>query len=257
MFPFRDHNPSGRTPFVTWALIAINVLVFISYVPLLGDNRALGAFFDEWAMRPIEITNGQEYYTAITSMFLHGGFMHLVGNMLFLYIYGDNVEDEMGHIPFLLFYLACGLGADAAHLISDPNSPVPVVGASGAIAGVMGAYLLMFPKAKVDILLFFIIIIRVITLPAFVVLGLWMILQFFGGFQAVAGEGGVAYWAHIGGFVVGILFCLPLWLRRGGPAYWQRSHMHPPHKETFETTKTAIPMVEARKSSVPNVKRRR
>ncbi|MEM7243111.1 MAG: rhomboid family intramembrane serine protease [Pseudomonadota bacterium] len=257
MFPFRDHNPSGRTPFVTWALIAINIVVFLLYLPIMGDQRALASFFDTWAMVPAEITAGEDYYTALTSMFLHGGFMHIAGNMLFLYIYGDNVEDAMGHVWFLIFYLVCGFGADAAHLLSDPNSRVPVVGASGAIAGVMGAYLLLYPKAKIDVLLILIIIFRVITLPAFVILGLWMILQFFGGFQAVAGEGGVAYWAHIGGFVVGVLLTLPLFMRLGGPKFWEVSHMHPPHKETFKTRKTKVPMVEARESSVPVVKRRR
>ena len=257
MFPFRDHNPSSRTPYVTWGLIAINIIVFLLYLPIMNDQTALAAFFDDWAMRPIEISNGQEYYTALTSMFLHGGFMHLAGNMLFLFIYGDNVEDAMGPIPFLGFYILSGFGADAAHLFSDPYSEVPVVGASGAIAGVMGAYLLLYPRAKVDVALILVIIFRVITLPAFVVLGVWMVFQFFGGFQSVAGEGGVAYWAHIGGFVVGVLLALPLFFRLGGPAFWEKSHMHPPHKETFETTKTNIPLVEARKSSVPTVKRRR
>jgi len=133
MFPIRDHNPSERTPYVTYALIALNVVIFLSYWPLFDDQRALGAFYDTWGMRPIEVSNGIETYTLLTSMFLHGGLMHLVGNMLFLWVFGDNLEDQMGHVPFLIFYLASGIGADLGQLLADPSSPVPVVGASGAI----------------------------------------------------------------------------------------------------------------------------
>ena len=152
MFPIRDHNPSERTPYVTYALLAANILIFISYWPLQTNYpEHLGAFWDAWAMRPVEITRGIDLHTLVTSMFLHGGWMHLAGNMLFLYIFGDNLEDQLGHVPFLLFYLACGVLADLGQIIADPDSPIPNVGASGAIAGVMGGYLLLFPKAKVDI----------------------------------------------------------------------------------------------------------
>lgn len=246
MFPFRDHNPSRNTPYVTWGLIAVNILVFLLYAPLLGDDMKLAQFFDEWAMVPREITTVGEYHTLLTSMFLHGGFMHLAGNMLFLWIYGDNIEDQLGPYKFLMFYLAAGFGADAFHIFADPDSPIPTVGASGAIAGVMGAYLLMFPKAKIDILLILIVIFRVFTLPAFVVLGFWMAMQIFGGFSTPADGGGVAYWAHIGGFLVGAALILPLWLSKGGPAFWQKTHYHPPHKETFTTRTTNIPVVRRR-----------
>jgi len=133
MFPFRDHNPSSTRPYVTWTLMAINILVFLSYSPLLGNEQALASFFDTWAMVPSEIIRGEDYHTALTSMFLHGGIMHIAGNMLFLWIYGDNVEDAMGHGWFLAFYLACGFIADAAHIASNAQSVVPTVGASGAI----------------------------------------------------------------------------------------------------------------------------
>ena len=246
MFPIRDHNPSERTPYVTYALIALNVVIFLSYWPLFDDQRALGAFYDTWGMRPIEVSNGIETYTLLTSMFLHGGLMHLVGNMLFLWVFGDNLEDQMGHVPFLIFYLASGIGADLGQLLADPSSPVPVVGASGAIAGVMGGYLLLFPKAKVDILIIFIIFFKVFPVPAWIMLGLWFGLQVFNGVGSLgATGGGVAYWAHAGGFIVGLLFCLPLWLKRGGTAFWDATHGHPPHPEAA-VTPSGLPKVTRR-----------
>lgn len=243
MFPIKDHNPSGRVPYVTYGLMAMNILVFLAYSPFLADPQKLASFFDTWAMVPAEITSGAEYHTALTSMFLHGGIMHIAGNMLFLWIFGDNVEDAMGHIPFLIFYLVAGFGADAVHILSDPSSPIPTVGASGAIAGVMGAYLLLYPKAEVDIILFFVIIIRRFTVAAWIVLGGWMALQIFGGVGSSATGGGVAYWAHVGGFVVGMILTLPLFLKRGGVEFWKRADYHPPHEPTFETRKTSIPSV--------------
>ena len=233
MFPFRDHNPSRKTPYVNWALIAINSIVFLLYIPILNNDLALSSFFDEWAMVPAEIASGTEYHTALTSMFLHGGYMHLIGNMVFLWIYGDNVEDAMGHVAYLVFYLVAGFGADAIHILSDTSSMIPTVGASGAIAGVMGAYLLLYPKARIDIFLILVVFFKVFTLPAFVVLLVWMGIQVFGGFSAPTVGGGVAYWAHIGGFVVGLLLAIPLWLRLGGINFWRTHDYHPPHEPTF------------------------
>ncbi len=233
MIPLRDHNPSRKTPFVTWSLMAANIVVFALYIPILNDATALSAFFGEWAMVPAEVSQGDQYHTALTSMFLHGGYMHLVGNMLFLWIFGDNVEDTLGHFWFLVFYLISGIGADVFHVLSDVNSMVPTVGASGAISGVMGAYLLLFPKAKVDFLLFIVVIIKMITLPAFIVLIGWMGMQLFSGISASAAGTGVAYWAHIGGFVVGLLLVVPMWLKLGGTKFWKKTHYHPPHKPTF------------------------
>lgn len=241
MFPFRDHNYSRNKPYVTWLLIAINIIVFLSYSPLFGDDVALGNFFDQWAMIPAEVANGHEYYTALTSMFLHGGIMHIAGNMLFLWIYGDNVEDAMGHWQFLLFYLACGFIADAAHVASNPYSDVPTVGASGAIAGVMGAYLLLYPKAKVDVLLILVVILKKITLPSYIILGLWMIMQLFSGVATTTEGGGVAYWAHIGGFIAGMVLAFPLWNKLGATRFWHEYQFHPPHPDTdwggFKTVK--------------------
>ncbi len=248
MFPIRDHNPSGRTPYVTYALIALNIAVFLSYWPLFNDPRALNQFYYEWAMIPRMVTEQGAYASLITSTFLHGGWMHLAGNMLFLWIFGDNIEDEMGHTRYLFFYLAAGLGAGLAHVLSAPESMVPTVGASGAIAGVMGGYLLLFPKAKVDILLFFVIIIRIIPIPAWIMLGIWFALQLFNGIGADPTTGGVAYWAHAGGFLIGILLTLPVFLRRGGPQFWSRTDGHPPHPEAeYKFARSRIPTVRPRK----------
>ncbi|MHA6263770.1 rhomboid family intramembrane serine protease [Arenibacterium sp. CAU 1754] len=244
MFPIRDHNPSGRTPYVVYALIAANVLVFVSYLGILNNPRALYQFFDVWAIVPAEISSGVGFHTMVTSMFLHAGFLHLAGNMLFLWIFGDNLEDEMGHLGFLLFYLAAGLGAGLIHVITGPSSVVPTVGASGAIAGVMGGYLLLFPKAKVDVLVIFIIFFKVFPMPAWVMLGLWFAMQFIGSVGTNADIGGVAYWAHTGGFVVGLLIAIPLWRRLGGAAFWNRTEGHPPHPEAEYTfTRSNIPRV--------------
>ena len=243
MFPIRDHNPSEKTPYVTIALIIANVAIFAWMLPLYGDPRALQIVYVTWGLVPA--ISAPE--TWVTSMFLHGGFLHLAGNMLYLWIFGDNLEEEMGHLPFLAFYLAGGLAAAFLQVAAAPQSTVPMVGASGAIAGVMGGYLLLFPKARVDILLFFVIIIRIIPIPAWIMLAIWFGLQVFGGVSAVADEGGVAYWAHAGGFIAGLVLTVPLWRRRGGPAYWRRTDGHPPHPEArYRRARTGVPPVRRR-----------
>lgn len=151
----------------------------------------------------------------------------------------------MGHIPYLLFYLACGIVAGLTQVVSSPYSTVPTVGASGAIAGVMGGYLLLYPKAKVDILLFIIIIVRIIPIPAWIMLMLWFGMQFLGGIGADPETGGVAYWAHAGGFIAGVVLTIPFWLRAGGPAFWNRTDFHPPHPPaTYPTLPSSIPKVK-------------
>lgn len=241
MFPIRDHNPSGRTPYVTYGLILVNIGIFLSYWGLFRDSRAINAFFYDWALVPALITEGQGYAGIVTSMFLHGGLMHLVGNMLFLFIFGDNIEDELGHAAYLGFYLASGIVAALAQYITQPLSMVPTVGASGAIAGVMGGYLLMFPRARVDILVILVIIFKVFPVPAWLMLAVWFGMQVFGELGARAGGAGVAYWAHLGGFLAGLVLIVPAWLRRGGPAFWSRTHGHPPHPEARYTHTTRIP----------------
>lgn len=247
MFPIRDHNPSGRTPFVVHLLVATNVVIFLAYWFGLPSERDLALFFLNWGLVPARISYGEGYGTFLTSMFLHGGWMHLIGNMLFLWIFGDNLEDRLGHGRFAAFYLVSGVAAAALQYLADPQSTIPMVGASGAIAGVMGAYLLLFPKARVDVLFIILIFFRIIPIPAWIVLGLWFGLQIFGGLSTPTDAGGVAYLAHIGGFVAGLALIVPVWLRAGGVAFWDATHGKPPHPEARYTLQ---------RSSVPRSGRR-
>ena len=225
MFPLRDHNPSGATPYVTWALIAINCVVYVMTADWGLDMR------DFWlrnALFPGAVRHGEMLHGLVSHMFLHGGILHLAGNMLFLWVFGVNLEEQLGHVLFAAFYLACGLVAALAYVLSDPGSMVPMVGASGAIAGVMGGYVLLFPRARIDVMFYFVLLYKIWPVPAWVVLGLWFALQV--GSEIIAGtSGGVAHMAHIGGFVAGLALCIPLWLVLGGPRFWSRTHGHPPH----------------------------
>src|SRR4026208_1989102 len=201
MFPIGDDNSARRTaPLVTYALVALNVLFF--FVELNGGD----AFVGKWAFVPRRFmaNPAADFLTLFTSMFMHGGWLHLGGNMLYLWIFGDNVEDRFGQARFLIFYLLCGLGATAAQLVASLDSNVPNLGASGAIAGVLGSYVLLFPQARVSVLQGQ----RVIPMPALIVIGFWFILQLFSGIGSIAqtsDTGGVAYMAHVGGFVVGFV----------------------------------------------------
>jgi len=251
MFPIRDHNPSERTPYVTYGLIAANVLVFLATLPLMQNEAGLLRLWSSYALVPAWVSEGHGLSGLFTSMFLHAGWLHLIGNMLFLWIFGDNMEDAFGHLGFLLFYLAAGLGAGLVHVAAAPGSMVPTVGASGAIAGVLGGYLLLYPRARVDILFFFVVIIRVFTVPAWAMLGVWFLLQLLNGGAADPNAGGVAYWAHAGGFAIGFLLTLPWWLRRGGIGFWRASRGHPDHP-----ARVAKPPRVSR-SDVPVVRRRR
>lgn len=249
MFPIRDHNPSEGTPFVTYALIVLNVAIHLWVATSVGTERQLYALYDAYALVPAEISAGQGLLTLVTSTFLHGGFMHLLGNMLFLWIFGDNLEEALGHVGFLLFYLLGGIGAGLVQWASEPMSLIPTIGASGAISAVMGGYLLLFPKARVDVLIFIVIIIRIIPVPAWIMLALWFVFQLFGGFAADPLTGGVAYWAHAGGFVIGLLMMMPAWLRRGGAGWWARTDGHPPHPDAQwgDLAASRIPEVRRRK----------
>ncbi|NNE52831.1 MAG: rhomboid family intramembrane serine protease [Sulfitobacter sp.] len=247
MFPIRDHNPSGKTPYVTYALMIANIGIFLSYAAALGNERVIYALFDAYALVPARLGAGYGFEALLTSQFLHAGWMHLAGNMLFLFIFGDNVEEEMGHIPFLFFYLIAGIAAGLAQVLFEPASRVPMVGASGAIAGVMGGYLLLFPKARVDIFIFFIVFFRILPIPAWIMLILWFALQFLGGIGADPNQGGTAYWAHAGGFVAGLVLTLPFWLRRGATDYWERTEGHPPHPPArYDAIESRLPKVKRR-----------
>jgi len=242
MFPIRDHNPSGRIPIVTYALIAANVLVFLAMLPLYGEPDRLLAFFETWALIPWE----SDPITYVSSMFLHAGVMHVFGNMLFLFIFGDNLEDEMGHLGFLSFYLTSGVLAGLAHTLSAPDSTIPTVGASGGIAGVMGAYLLLYPRARVDVLIIIEIFFRIFPVPAWLMLGLWFGFQLLNAGLTDPDLGGVAYWAHAGGFVIGLTLAIPTWLRLGGQVFWSRTHGHPRHPDASYRL-TGIPRTRRRK----------
>ena len=209
MFPIKDHNPSHKTPIVTYSIIIICIIAWLYEVSLWSN---LDTFFQDWALQPAEIVAGTSLLTLITSMFLHGGWMHIIWNMLFLYIFGDNLEAKMGHIKYLLFYLASWIWASVFQIFSDPSSMIPNIGASGAIAWVMGWYLLIYPKARVDAVVFLVYYIRKITLPAYLMLGYWFGMQVFSWVGSLAASGWgwwVAYWAHVWWFVVGAILILP------------------------------------------------
>ncbi len=248
MFPIRDHNPSTRTPVVTYGLLGLNTLVFLFMWPLYGSHAATDLFMS-YGMIPARLSDGAGTLTLISSMFLHGGFMHFAGNMLFLWIFGDNLEDMLGHGRFLGFYLLAGILAALAQFAGDPASPVPIVGASGAIAGVMGGYLLLFPKARVDILLIIVIIFKIVPVPAWLMLILWFGLQLFNSAASFGGDaGGVAHLAHAGGFIAGFVMVLPLWRRLGGASFWDRTSGHPDHPEArYRLTRSNVPQVGRRK----------
>jgi membrane associated rhomboid family serine protease len=216
MFPIGDDDSARRTtPVVTFALIALNILVF--FIELNGGD----AFIKQWAFIPSRFSSNpvSEASTIFTAMFMHGGWLHLFGNMLYLWIFGDNVEDEFGPLQFLAFYLLCGIAATFAQFYFSVGSSIPNIGASGAIAGVLGAYIVMFPSAKVSVLVGR----QVVALPAIVVLGMWIVLQLFSGVGSIAQTtgttetGGVGYMAHVGGFAAGLLMGFLYRGRRGTP----------------------------------------
>lgn len=213
MLPIRDANPASRFPVVTVGLIVVNLLFFFYQQFLILAGTYEQAIF-QLALIPYEVTNAFSAAVAVDlvrSMFLHGGWLHLLGNMLYLWLFGDNVEDVMGPLRFIIFYLVAGLVASFAQIVIHPNSQIPIVGASGAIAGVLGAYVVRFPRARVLTVIFLGYFIRLTEIRAFWVLGFWFVLQLFSGVLSfgVQTGGGVAYFAHIGGFVAGVVL---VWL---------------------------------------------
>jgi len=220
MIPIGDVNPRRHFPIVTVSIIALNVLVFL--YQLLLPEAALDQFILRAGIVPHDLTSDLGMATVgslFTSMFLHGGWMHIIGNMLYLWIFGDNVEDYWGPLGYLLFYLIAGVSASLAQVAINPASTVPTIGASGAIAGVLGAYAVLFPKARVRTLVIFIGIIRFVQMSALVVLGSWFVLQLFSGLAAISStaSGGVAWFAHIGGFLIGIMVAVLFKKRRITP----------------------------------------
>jgi membrane associated rhomboid family serine protease len=221
MIPLRDTQPSRSTPVVTVAIIVVNVLLFLYQVSL--DRFALHYFIMEYGVVPDRL----HYSSLLTSMFLHGGWMHLIGNMWFLWIFGDNVEDILGHGKYLLFYLLAGVVAALAQVVFTPGSRVPMVGASGAIAGVMGAYMIKFPHSRILTLIPVIVFFTTVEVPAFFMLLYWFAIQFFSGVGSIAyshvSQGGVAFLAHGGGVVAGIILILSMRTRE---PYRRRRDLH-------------------------------
>ena len=221
MFPYRDDNPTLATPVVTILLISLNVAAWI-FVQGMGSEPGLSRSVCQLGLIPGELLGtvpvgttvrlspgtvcvlgaSQAWYTPLSSMFLHGGWFHLLGNMWFLWLFGNNVEDSMGRVRYATFYVLCGLAAAAAQTIMGPSSTIPMVGASGAISGVMGAYVILYPTVRVHMLVVLVVFITRIAVPAYLMLGYWFLLQLLGGSTAT-GEGGVAFWAHVGGFLAG------------------------------------------------------
>lgn len=247
LIPIHDENPAHRTPVVTYAFIVLNVLAFFLLEPSFGTGRScarsdtacqvenceLTQFFFEWGVVPAEVANGEQIegeicpgietepksvpLSLLTSMFLHGGFFHLAGNMLFLWVFGNNIEDRVGHVKYVIFYLLAGLAGTLAHVFSNTGSIAPTIGASGAISGLLGAYIVLFPRAMIHALVPMLFFLRV-RLPAVAVLGFWFVSQFFIGGGQQVGEGGVAWVAHVGGFVAGIILIYLLGGGRERPA---------------------------------------
>ena len=220
ILPIYDDTPRSRTAFVTYGLIALCTVVFLWQLD--QGERAQRAIAYAYGMVPAVLFGKAAlphhlqllppWLTLITSMFLHGGWLHLIGNMLYLWLFGRGVESAMGTVRYLLFYLICGIAAALTQALIDPASEIPMVGASGAIAGTLGAYLVLHPRGNVVVFVWIFIFVRLVTVPAVILLGLWFLMQLLSGLSATAGEGGVAFWAHVGGFVLGIVL-LPVFRR--------------------------------------------
>jgi membrane associated rhomboid family serine protease len=243
MFPISDDNPRRHlTPFVNYSVIAACVLVFL-WQASLGDEREIIAVY-QLGMIPARLLGGEElppdivlvpaWATVFTSMFMHGGWLHLGGNMLYLWIFGDNIEDSMGHGRYLVFYLLCGAAAALTQGLINPVSTIPMVGASGAISGVLGAYMLLHPGATVRVLVFLGFFVTVVHIPALIVLGVWFALQLFSGLAAPVDQPGVAFWAHVGGFVAGLVL-VGFFKRRDVPM------LERPHHRAFEVERRRGP----------------
>src|ERR1043166_1466452 len=239
MFPLRDDTPTTKPALITWLIIAINLVVWV-VVQGAGAGDTVAASVCNYGLIPGELLQtvtpgasfpmgdglvcamdaGRAPLHILYSMFLHGSWGHILGNLWFLFIFGDNVEEALGHVPYLFFYLLSGVAAAALQVVLDPTSMIPMVGASGAISGVLGAYLVLYPRARVHNLIFLGFWITTTRLPAFVMLGYWILLQLFGGFVQQAGGGGTAFWAHVGGFATGIVAGFLVRDRVRGEARW-------------------------------------
>jgi membrane associated rhomboid family serine protease len=225
MIPLRDLNPTRRVPLITMALIAVNVLVFLYEQSL--SARGLTRLFLQYGVTPARFfdgaVSGDDALTLLTSMFLHGGWLHVGGNMLYLWIFGNNIEDRLGAARFIAFYFLTGFAAGLLQIVIAPSSMTPMVGASGAIAGILGGYIVLFPRARVQTLVFIFIFIQVVSVPAVLLLGWWFFLQLFNGVMSLGGyaHGGVAFFAHIGGFIAGAILIRFFTVGRNPDDWWR------------------------------------
>ncbi len=227
MLPLKDDVPKARVrfPFILIILLVTNILVFLYEISL--SPFGLSRLFKSYGAIPVLIASGSNLHTLFSSLFLHGGFDHIIGNMLYLWIFGDNVEDAFGHFWFILLYFMAGVAGSILHIFTAPNSSVPMIGASGAISGILGAYFVLFPSARVLALVPLGFFFRVLYLPASLFLGFWILLQFLFGFASLPGAGvggGVAFFAHIGGFLVGVILGL---IFRGRREFWSGNSNFP------------------------------
>ncbi len=216
MFPYKDDNPTQTFPFVTIGIITINILAYLWEILSPAGEKYIIYNYGAIPSGLLSLEKTQALHpmaTVFSSMFLHGGLLHIAGNMLYLWIFGNNIEDRLGHFRFLIFYLVSGIIASYAHALSAPSSTVPMIGASGAVAGVLGAYILLFPHARVHTLIFFGFFVQVVKIPALIVIGFWAIIQIVNGIlsQGLLPQGGIAWFAHIGGFLTGLL-TIKIWL---------------------------------------------
>ncbi len=227
MIPLRDLNPARRVPIMTLVLIGLNALVFL-YEQTLSVN-GLQRLIAQYGVVPARFTDGVitagDGLTLLTSMFLHGGWLHIIGNMLYLWIFGNNIEDRLGPIRFVVFYLLTGAAASVLQIIIDPASSTPMIGASGAIAGVLGGYIVLYPHARVVTLVFIFFFVQVVSIPAVILLGWWFVIQLFNGVLSLGDytSGGVAFFAHVGGFVAGVILIRVFTLGRRSDDWWQFS----------------------------------
>jgi membrane associated rhomboid family serine protease len=214
MIPLKDDNPTHIFPLITIGLIVVNTAVLILQILSPSDPQQIAFSYGAIPRYLMTFKSNQPIhpaFTVFTSMFMHGGVLHLASNMLYLWIFGNNIEDKLGHMRFIIFYLLCGIAAAFAHAITDPASRIPMIGASGAVSGVLGAYLILFPHARVHTLVFLGFFVQVVRLPAIFIIGFWIFIQFINGIlsKGFAGQGGVAWFAHVGGFVIGLILILP------------------------------------------------
>ena len=258
--PLFDDNPTKSRPIISWLVIALCVIIYLYQTGL--SPIAERYFIISFGAIPARFFAEYDYFSLISSMFLHGGFMHIASNMLYLWIFGDNVEEAMGHVRFTIFYLICGIAAALTQAFIDPHSAIPLIGASGGIAGILGAYIMLYPRATIKVFMWIIIFVRLVNIPAWIVLGFWIGGQFIAVPEALANQGGgVAYFAHIGGFIAGVILAglfkkkhVPLFASAAHPK--SKWHVERPSQLRRDIAERYVLEAKGKSGSVPSFKRR-